>query len=192
MGSQVKINALNLRPEDIIVRLFKFRRDNPNADFEGFNLISTTNPALKLVCKDLFNNPLYWEGERVTSEGFKQFRKMYRGWRIDGFGKPEVTYRDFINMLKTKKLIMRSQVKTINEDVLYAELPEGGFSVQDYVQLFNDSNQMMTTWRGTMWIRSFVPEDHYQVNAGDLLVREGNTVSKWDKEAFEEEFNTEI
>ncbi len=87
---------------------------------------------------------------------------------------------------------MESQVKTINEDVLYAELPEGGFSVQDYVQLFNDSNQMMTTWRGTMWIKSWATEDHYQVNAGDLLVREGNTVSKWDKEAFEEEFNTEI
>ena len=51
---------------------------------------------------------------------------------------------------------------------------------------------MMTTWRGTMWILSWATEDHYQVNVGDLLVREGNTVSKWDKEAFEEEFNTQI
>ena len=190
MGSQVKINALNLRPEDIIVRLFKFRRDNPNADFEGFNLISTTNPALKLVCKDLFNNPLYWEGERVTSEGFKQFRKMYRGWRIDGFGKPEVTYRDFINMLKTKKLIMRSQVKTINEDVLYAELPEGGFSVQDYVQLFDGTDFSLRAKFDGIYLESM--NDSYKVEIGDLLVREDNTVSKWDKEAFEEEFNTEI
>ncbi len=85
---------------------------------------------------------------------------------------------------------MESQVKTINEDVLYAELPEGGFSVQDYVQLFDGTDFSLRAKFDGIYLESM--NDSYKVEIGDLLVREGNTVSKWDREAFEEEFNTQI
>ena len=187
MESQVKTNPLNLRPEDLIVRLFKFRRDNPEAKFKEFNLISETHPSFKLVCQNLFNNPLYWEDGNVTSEGFKQFRKTYKAWMIDGFGKPEVTYQEFTNLLRTKP----SRVKSVNDEVIYAVIGENGFNANDYSKLFSGTDQYMTGWRGAFWITDSIGGT-YLVNPGDLLVREGNTVSKWDKEAFEEEFNTQI
>ena len=84
---------------------------------------------------------------------------------------------------------MESQVKTIGE-VKHGVIPDMGFALPDYMLLFDGTDFSLRAKFDGIYLESM--NDSYKVEIGDLLVREGNTVSKWDKEAFEEEFNTEI
>ena len=88
---------------------------------------------------------------------------------------------------------MESQVKTITKTVHWVEFIKNDFSAADFTKLFGGTGYSLELTGGKVWLCNGVYcSKLYEIKEGDLLVREGNTVSKWDKEAFEEEFNTQI
>jgi len=87
---------------------------------------------------------------------------------------------------------MESQVKTITKTVHWVEFSVK-LSIGDYSKIFDGTGYSLDESYGKVWLCNGVYcSKLYEIQEGDLLVRENDTVSKWDREAFEEEFNTEI